>query len=240
MTASSDRDGRGAAPSAERPPAPTRHRLVIGAQRRLVRLAANATRRGRHPTPPGSTGARPPTDADRGPRRPPDESSSPRRLLHVARSGPGQPLELQEADVDRLLDLVTAAMVGTPDDAAATFTEDAHGWSPAACFSCRSELVALRQDPPESLEVETFTVDRMVWDEPTLVAEWRLVGRVDEPLLVGDDVLVEPGHQRVVLAGVTVAELAGGRIAAVRSYFDDADVIEQAVLDVGEDHDARP
>ena len=61
-------------------------------------------------------------------------------------------------------------------------------------------------------------------------AEWVIEGDHTGPLILAEDVVVEPTGRRVKLAGTTVADFRDGKIRSYRSYFDDMSMLEQ-VLD---------
>ena len=59
------------------------------------------------------------------------------------------------------------------------------------------------------------------------IAEWRVAAEHTGPLVISDDVAIEPTGRHVELAGASFAEFRGDRICAFRSYFDDAALVEQ-------------
>lgn len=63
------------------------------------------------------------------------------------------------------------------------------------------------------------------------VAEWRVAADHTGPLLVADELLIEPTGRRLSLAGASFAEFSDGRISSIRHYFDDAALLEQMLLD---------
>jgi predicted ester cyclase len=123
-----------------------------------------------------------------------------------------------------------AAVTGDPDIVRQVFTPDVVGWSPNVAISSRADLeeeVRDRDDVLTNVEVMVDAFD-MVADKA--IAEWRIAGDHTGPLLIGDDVLVEPSGRRVQFAGATFAELRGDHICAFRSYFDDAALLEQLLI----------
>ena len=125
--------------------------------------------------------------------------------------------------------MLTIALVGGADQLAEALTSDAVGWSPVACFRSRAEAVEQRREHAASLGVVDLSIDRVWWWDPIAFAEWRLTATQDAPLLVADDLLVEPSDRTITVAGASLATLAGDRIAQLHSYYDDAAVIEQAL-----------
>ncbi len=125
---------------------------------------------------------------------------------------------------------IEVVVVGGPGSLEDVLTDDAVGWSPTLRFSSRAAAEDALRDRVASLAVLRFRVDRLCWAAPFAFAEWHLEAVQTDPLLVGDDVLIEGTGRHVSLAGASVVELRGDRIAGVRTYFDDASLIEQVVL----------
>lgn len=126
--------------------------------------------------------------------------------------------------------LITTALFGDADKLPTVLTDDARVWSPSVCFSSAAEARSLLGDNPSTLAVSQFRFDRLSWAAPCAVAEWRLTAQHVEPLLIGDDVLIEGSDAPVTLVGASIAELRGDRIAGLHTYFDDASLIEQVVM----------
>ena len=61
-------------------------------------------------------------------------------------------------------------------------------------------------------------------------AEWVVSATHTGPLVLDDDLVIEPSGGQLVLAGATFAELRDGKISAFRHYFDDAALLEQMLL----------
>ena len=55
------------------------------------------------------------------------------------------------------------------------------------------------------------------------------------PLMIDDDVVIDPTGLRVTLVGVTVAEFDGDRIRSFRQYWDEAALREQMLPRPGDD-----
>lgn len=196
---------------------------MLNLGRRLAELAADAVRREDRATRSGHDP--PPWRRDR-----PDPLTTLRWRPPVASvRGASRPLE--DRHLDELISVIRVAVVGGPDPLGEALTEDARGWSPALAFATRAEAEAAVRDQASPLTVLSFDVEDLYWAEPVVFAEWRLDAVVTEPLLVADDVLVEARGRPVTLAGATVAELRGGRVVVVHTYYDDAALIEQVILD---------
>jgi ketosteroid isomerase-like protein len=113
------------------------------------------------------------------------------------------------------------------------FTDDVAAWSPNSCATSLGELEDEFAEQDDSISNLAFTVDHFDVVGPNkAIAEWRLAADHTGALLVSDDLLIEPTGHHIALAGVTVAEFRGGRICAIRNYFDDAALIEQLVLGI--------
>jgi predicted ester cyclase len=63
------------------------------------------------------------------------------------------------------------------------------------------------------------------------IAEWHVAADHTGPLVVDDDLTIEPTGRRLHLSGATVAEFDGDRVCAFRSYFDDLALVEQVLAE---------
>ena len=186
--------------------------LLFNCDRALAHVAADASLRSRlHDV--------------RGKPRPVDAAGTPTRLPDVHRPVP-------EADPlhERLGALVRATVVGEPVELHLALAADAVGWSPSGAFTYRDQAVTLSLESASSLVVEEFHIESLSWQDPLVSAEWRLVARQSEPLLIDEDILVEPTNRLVVLYGATIAEIRCDRVVVLHTYFDDAALIEQILL----------
>ncbi len=129
-----------------------------------------------------------------------------------------------------LAEVLTAALIGPAHALGHALADDGVGWCPTYSFRSRVEAFAALDGAEESLAVHHFQVDQLWWLDPIAVATWRLVARVDVPLLVADDLLVEPSDRPVLLDGVTIAEVATDRVTSTRTTFDEAALLEQVLL----------
>ena len=85
----------------------------------------------------------------------------------------------------------------------------------------------LAVEVPGATDTAPVTIDALDVVGHKAIAEWRASARFSLPLLLQEDLLIEPTAARVELAGVTVAEFRGTKISRLRSYFDDSAVLEQ-------------
>lgn len=132
---------------------------------------------------------------------------------------------------ERLELLIEVAVVGDSSRLGEVLTPDAIGWSPTLRFTSRAEAESALNDCDSCLSIPRFSVDRLWWSAFNAFAEWSAEVTQSDPILVGDDVLIDSNQRRVFLVGASVLTLVGDRIAAIRTYFDDATVIEQLLLD---------
>ena len=128
--------------------------------------------------------------------------------------------------------LLQAAITGDGDAMADLVTADVTGWSPNLFVTSRDDLLAaldLRDDTFSGIEVQVQALDE-VGDKA--IAEWHVAVDHTGPLVVDDDLVIEPTGRRLHISGATVAEFDGDRICAFRSYFDDLALVEQALAEV--------
>ena len=114
-------------------------------------------------------------------------------------------------------------------DPGALFTNDVVGWSPYATVSgltAVAELALLREIAFSDVVIVLRGLDEV---GNRAHAEWLVEADHTGPLVLDEDVVVEPTGRRVQLAGVTVADFRDGKIRSFRTYFDDLSLIEQLV-----------
>ncbi len=125
--------------------------------------------------------------------------------------------------------LIRAAVTGDGDSMVDLVTADVTSWSPNLFTTSRSELLAAldaRDDAFTGVTVEVRALDQ-IGDKA--IVEWHVAADHTGPLVVDDDLRIEPTGQRLHLCGTTVAEFDGDRVCAFRSYFDDLALVEQAL-----------
>ena len=194
--------------------------LCINTERALAEIAADAVREG---------GARRSDISTRPWRFPPPDVAVP-DLPRVDIPGTAC-LPTSDPIRRRLVHAIAAAVVGDADSLHEILTEDAIGWSPTLAYTCREEAETAVREADATLLVERFDIDTVHWSPPVAFAEWRLTSRLAEPILVGDDVLIEPSDQPIRLPGASLVAFRHDRVLAVHSYFDDAALIEQVMLE---------
>jgi hypothetical protein len=125
---------------------------------------------------------------------------------------------------------LAATVLGDVRVVPATFTATVWGWSPNLTVRSRAELLVALAAMEEPLTGRELRFDVSDLGPDRAVAEFVVKGRHTEPVLLDNDVLVEPRHGVVVLAGAFFAEFDAGRICRYRLYFDDAGFLEQLLL----------
>ena len=189
-------------------------RLPFGSERVLTHLAADASHR--------SGPAASPVSTRRCPLPVPNQRPAQRHAGAVLL--PGDP------EWEHLEALIRVAVAGEPDEVARNLTPDATGWSPAGAYRCRIDAIALVARSMAWLDVDDLHVTMLLWSAPIALAEWHLTASHREPMLIRDDLLVEPSGRTVALDGAAAIELSGERISSAHVYFDDARLIEQLLL----------
>lgn len=128
--------------------------------------------------------------------------------------------------------VLRAGLSGEVDDLSSLLTEDVVGWTPNVAVSSLAEARAIfgeRDEMLSNIDLDVRSVD-IVGDK--VFAEWQVAADHSGPMVVDEDLVVEPTGKRIRLAGVLVAEFRDDRIAAFRAYFDDLALMEQ-VLEAG-------
>jgi len=122
-----------------------------------------------------------------------------------------------------------AEVGSTSVDLGTLFTDDVVGWSPYATVSGLTglaELSALREIAFSNVVILLRSVDEV---GNRVYAEWLIEADHTGPLVLDDDVVLDPTGKHVQLAGVSVADFRDGKIRSFRTYFDDLSMIEQVV-----------
>jgi ketosteroid isomerase-like protein len=123
-----------------------------------------------------------------------------------------------------------AAATGDTSSLAEIFTEDVTGWSPNMLVVSRDELAAELAERDDALTNVSIEIDTMDAHDGRAAAEWRVAANHTGPLVLDEDIVIEPTDRRIVLAGATFAEFRDGKICAFRHYFDDAALLEQLLI----------
>jgi ketosteroid isomerase-like protein len=121
-------------------------------------------------------------------------------------------------------------LTGDTREVAELFTEDVNGWGPTLVVRSRAELIEQLEAAEDALTNLQLTIDALYVVGDAAIAEWRVSASFTGPVLIDDDLLVEPTGQDLTFAGATVAQLRDGRIERFRLYFDDAAFLEQLLV----------
>jgi hypothetical protein len=121
-----------------------------------------------------------------------------------------------------------------PDDDAIAklgelFHDDVTVWSPNLLANGLADLA-------ENLEVREMAfsdvdiqIDALDVFANKGFAEFRVTATFSGPFIIGKEAAIEPNGQRLLLGAAAVADFEGGKIKALRAYFDDATLLEQMV-----------
>src|SRR5690349_17891316 len=100
-----------------------------------------------------------------------------------------------------LIRALEAALTGDHTIIEATFTDDVVAWSPNVSASNRAELEEEFAENDEALSNVVFSVDSLDVVGDKAIAEWRASAEHTGPMIIGDDLLIEPTGRTIVLAG---------------------------------------
>ena len=134
-----------------------------------------------------------------------------------------------ESRKDVMVKALEAEVGSTSVDLGALFTDDVVGWSPYATVSGLTglaELSALREIAFSNVVILLRGIDEV---GNRVYAEWLIEADHTGPLVLDDDVVLDPTGRHIQLAGVSVADFREGKIGSFRTYFDDLSMIEQIV-----------
>ena len=136
---------------------------------------------------------------------------------------------MSESRKDVMVKALEAEVGSASVDLATLFTDDVVGWSPYATVSGLTglaEVSALRDVAFDNVVILLRGVDEV---GNRVYAEWVIEADHTGPLVLDDDVVLDPTGRHVQLAGCSVADFREGKISSFRTYFDDLSMIEQVV-----------
>ena len=117
------------------------------------------------------------------------------------------------------------------DDAIAKLSELFHGdvtvWSPnllAVGLADLAENLAFREMAFSDVDIQIDALDVFA---NKAFAEFRVAATFSGPFVIGKETAIEPNGQRLLLGAAAIADFEGGKIKALRAYFDDATLLEQ-------------
>jgi len=125
---------------------------------------------------------------------------------------------------------IEASVTGDSSVIAELYTEDVQGWSPAMLITSAAELAVEFEDRDEALSDIELDLNALDAGDNQACVEWIATVTHSGPLVVDDDLVIEPTGRRLALRGVTVADFDGDRISAFRQYWDEVSLIEQLGL----------
>jgi ketosteroid isomerase-like protein len=153
----------------------------------------------------------------------------PRRpVMRLAADAAGLPPPGTERErwlAERLVRALEASVTGDVDALGELFTEDVHGSSPTIAVSSLDELTVELRGRWEALSDLALGAQASVTEEMGY-AEWIVTGRHTGPLVVEDEIVVQPSGKLVTFRGVTVAEFTGDQISSFRQYWDELAFLE--------------
>src|SRR6476620_8582780 len=136
---------------------------------------------------------------------------------------------MTESRKDVMVKALEAEVGSTSVDLGTLFTDDVVGWSPYASISglaALAEVAALREIAFSNVVIVLRGVDEV---GNRVYAEWLIEADHTGPLVLDEDVVLEPTGRHVLLPGVSVADFRDGKIRSYRTYFDDLSMLEQIV-----------
>ena len=130
-----------------------------------------------------------------------------------------------------LTEALEAAVSGDKSRLDEFFTEDVAGWTPTLAVGSRAELASEFDEQHGALSNVEISFDAIYLVGDNAIAEWRLGADHSGPLEIDEDVEIAATGRHIVLSGATFAEFRGAQISAFRTYFDDAALIEQLLVE---------
>jgi len=129
-----------------------------------------------------------------------------------------------------LVQAIEATVTGDSRVVCELYADDVQGWSPTMTVTSAAELAVELEDRQEAFsDIELDVTPLDVGDDQACV-EWIATATHSGPLVVDEDVVIEPTGGRFTLRGVTVADFEGDRIRAFRQYWDEVSLLEQLQL----------
>jgi ketosteroid isomerase-like protein len=133
--------------------------------------------------------------------------------------------DVMGSSADRAVVLVQAIEATVAGDSRVVrdlYADDVQGWSPVMAVELED-----RQEAFTDIDLDVTPLD--VGDNQACV-EWIATATHSGPLVVDEEVVIEPTGGRFTLRGVTVADFEGDRIRAFRQYWDEVSLLEQLQL----------
>jgi ketosteroid isomerase-like protein len=125
---------------------------------------------------------------------------------------------------------IEASVAGDSSVIADLYTNDVTAWSPSMSVSCAAELAGEFEDRAGAFTDIILDVMPLDVSGDQACAEWVATVTHSGPIVVDDDVVLQPTGVQCSLHGVTVAEFEGDRISSFRQYWDESEVLAQIGL----------
>ena len=125
------------------------------------------------------------------------------------------------------------ACIQPDDDAIAKlgelFHDDVTVWSPnllAVGLADLAENLAFREMAFSDVDIQ---IDALHVFADKGFAEFRVTATFSGPFVIEKETVIEPNGHKLLLGAAAIADYEGGKIKAMRAYFDDATLLEQMV-----------
>jgi ketosteroid isomerase-like protein len=129
-----------------------------------------------------------------------------------------------------LVQAIEASVTGDSRVVRELYADDVRGWSPVMTVSSAAELAVELEDRQEAFSEIDVDVTPLDVGADQACVEWIATATHSGPLVVDEDVVIEPTGGRFTLRGITVADFEGDRIRAFRQYWDEVSLLEQLKL----------
>jgi ketosteroid isomerase-like protein len=129
-----------------------------------------------------------------------------------------------------LVQAIEASVTGDSRVVRELYADDVDGWSPVMTVSSAAELAVELEDRQEAFSDIDLDVTALDVGADQACAEWIATATHSGPIVIDEDVVIEPTGGRFTLRGVTVADFEGDRIRAFRQYWDEVSLLEQLEL----------
>ena len=125
---------------------------------------------------------------------------------------------------------IEASLRGDSELVAELFTNDVHGYSPAASVASAAELAVEFEDRDDAFSEIELDVRPLDVGDQQACAEWLVTVTHSGPLTVDDETVLAATGRRLTFQGATIAEFEGAKIRAFRQYWDEVSILEQLDL----------
>jgi hypothetical protein len=125
---------------------------------------------------------------------------------------------------------IEATLLGDATSVSDLFTEDVVAWSPTVAVASRVELAVEMEDHDDAFSEVEVQTSPVVADGDRLCAEWVATAMHSVQIAALDGGPDDPGARRIMVRGVTVADFDGGRIRAVRHYWNEVELLQELGL----------